>query len=1266
MFNRQFRRVHGDVTGIIRVVSQFIAVGLPLLGCAAGVQPTEGYLPRFTRTVPRARSERVPLRLDYPPDLDLREWPVTFGVPFPRGALASAENVWIVDGTGAAVPAQVLRTATWHRPDGDVKWILVDMCARKGTTYAVEYGTAVRRAAVESPLTVAEAGNEITVTTGPLQVTFSRRESFLMKGAWLDSNGDGRFDDAERTLHARRRMSVVDQDDRRYPTSDQPEDYALEVETRGPLRVVLKASGWYRDDAGTGLLEYVTRVHLYAGQPFVRVIHTFVVNFDTDKTYLKDVAVPFDAPVENGAVAAFQVGTGFDAATEKVTLPARLVQDSTNHFSLTDNQGRVLSEGQRAGGWVDRISNRGGVAVALRNMWQDHQKELEATGHGVVAHLWPAHSGRMLDFRAPSVLGPERYKRLDGIYHQRWYEGGLDKYDQAMGLAKTNELIVAFHGPDPASAQAACAAQEEPPFVVADPGWMCRTDVFGPLHPYDPDPYPDIEEKFKIAFGRYEFLREHLDNYGFFDYGDVNYVVNWDEENQRWRERPWRRMASRFYGISVLPWSLFARSGERRYLHWAIDNAKHVMDIDMTHVTAKVPGYPYPKWKGGRFGGNGGIIHYGGNVYDIGCDSHVTPWLYYYYLTGYRRAWDVFHEEGEFYLNLNKPDFQRSGHLLRYAHRMTGGSLRLLIQYWWATWDERYLELAHTLAGYCYEAAEQNDGIIRHDDVYMNPGLVTYYQATSDERMKAIILKVMREVQSGRMVMGDARAHTFYGPSMAYYFTGDASYLGRPLAWLRQFQKELNVGDDPLRRGVPEGRWDMCHNCVHLLYAPYLLGALATLDKPIEPAPPADLSASSSEIWLNNPDGRALDLPIEWTCYKRPYFIGVSLRRWTAHCRRIKPEAAITVLDPHGNIVASAPIRFDADPHSGTVDLHVPAAAAGMYRVVVNNAEAMPMKIRLRNSVPLQWVYPLDGNAINRATDLYVRTPNNANTFTVRYKVLALRVDIEVSVLDSQGDAVVSEKHKIGSSPLGTWVVHELPVPETERGKLWCVQMRPPGGDNQEILLRVDGTIPVASTTPEAFFVPEQLPELRTPSPAAAPPGVTEPVHVIPAGESLRIARGAKADGTRYDVVDTTRGTLEFWLRPDWNPDDINDGGILRWGQMRLYRRCQIGTYLSLGTAYLQSGYWLKPGVWNHVAVVWDFEAERDKAWICINGTPFGTPYRGRRGELSDWTGEELLIGGNAPFHITGLRIWDRDRRDQLGKGVLSPPPDEHTLFSMP
>ena len=1227
------------------------------------LRPTEGYLPRFTRTAPRAKRERLRLVADFPDGLGLDEWPVTFGVPFPRGALASADNVRIVTAAGQEVPAQIIRTATWHRPDGDVRWVLVDMAARRGTQYFAEFGTEVARKAFPSPLTVSEGDAEIAVTTGPLRVTFSKGRSHLIDGAWLDGNADGRFAEAERVLRAQRRMSMLDQKGAACETSDKPDDYTLTVETRGARRVVVKAAGWYRDAAGKGLCKYVTRVHLYAGRPFVRVIHTFAVAFDTDGTQLRDIAVPFELATGAATGAVFPTGPGFKAATLAAPAASTLVQDAADHFAIRDAQGKVLKEGRRVGGWLDLLTPQGGVAVGLRNMWQEHQKELEATPKGIVAHLWPLHSARPLDFRAPATLGAERFGKWGHrVYWRQWYEGGLDKHDQAMGIAKTNEMILAFHGPDPAPARAACAALGQPPYVAADPAWMCASDVFGPLHPYDPKRFGDIERKWQIAFSRYEFLRDHMDNYGFFDFGDVNYVVNWDDEAKRWAEQPWRRMASRFYGICVMPWTQFVRTGSRRYRRWAIDNARHVMDIDMAHVTGKVEGYRYPKYAGGRYGGNGGIIHYAGDMYPIGCDSHVSQWANCYYLTGYRRAWDILLEEGEFYLEADRA--RRDGHMLRYAHRMTGGGLRVMIQLWWATWDRRYLDLAHRFAGFCYDAAAKtDDGVIRHDDVYMNPGLVTYYQATGDERMKAIFLRCMRRLNETRLTMSDPRGYTFYGPAMAYYFTGDPSYLCRSVFWMQQYQEELDCGDDPLRRGVPKGRWDMCHNCLQLLYGPYLLGALCTLDKPVEPA--GDQSTGADEIWLRNPDGRAFTAKVQWACYKRPFFCGVTVSNWKRYCEKHKSQAEVAVLDPEGKAVARGPMDFVKTPNGAFVSLEVPAGKAGLYRIVQRGAEAIPVKLVLVSEPLAQWVLPTDRGGLSQGPAHFFRVPEGREELALRFKIFVLRKEVTASLLDADGKVVKQATQKFGSEPAAAWTTWTVPVPAGQRGKLWRFQVRPQLSQIQEVLLRLDGLPPVVSITPGAYFVPRRIPPLLRPAPLPAPSGVKTPIRTIPAGQKLVVPRGTKTADARYGHLDARRGTIELWLRPDWDPDDLSDRTILRCGTLRLYRRSTIGTYINLAGACYQAGFVLRRGVWHHVAIAWELGDPKRKPSLrlLIDGVPFGRVMFGTLDGVGDWTGEMLEVGSDVALHIAGLRIAAVSRLEALQKGVLSPPPDGHTLY---
>jgi len=1238
---------------------------------APPLRPTEGYVQEFSRTVEPATHERVRILSNFPEGLALKEWPVTFGVPFPRGALRSTENVRIVTADGTEVPAQIMRTAAWHHADGDVRWILIDITARKDMDYFVEYGTEISRRDGRSPLLVNQAGEVISVITGPLRATFSRERSYLIDGICLDGDGNGRFDEPEQMLRARRRMWMTDHNGVRYETSDKLEDYEIEVETQGPQRVVVKASGWCRDETGAGLCKYVTRVHLYAGMPFVRIIHTFIVAFDTDRTQLRDIAVPFDLAGNKAKGVFLPTETGFAARTIESAVPSHLVQDSADHFSIRDAADKVLQEGNRVGGWINLITERGGIGVGLRNMWQEYPKELEAASQGITAHLWPLHGARLLDFRAPAVLGEERYEKWKGLQH---YRGGLDKYDQAMGLAKTSEMILAFHGAD--ATPAACAALEHPPFLVTDPAWMCKSDAFGPLHPYDPDRFPDIERKYRIAFSRLEFIRRHLGNYGFFDYGDVNWKVNWSEEAQRWLSRAWRRTASRFYGVCVTPWIQFARTGERHYRRWAIGNARHVMDIDMCHITARIndkeagkyfPPSEQSKYAGGRYGGNGGIIHYAHNLYGLGCDSHVSQWAYYYYLTGYRRAWDVLNEEGEFYLGFFERYKSVAQVMNGYRGRHTGGGIRTMIQLWNATWDRRYLDAAHRMAEFCYEQAAGNErGTIESNDAYCNTGYVTYYQATGDERMKELILRNMRALNEDRLCLWDERHFTYYGPAMAYYFTGEPSYLRRALFWLQLFQDDVDVGDDPLWRGVMQGRAEITSPGLALLYSPYLLGALETLEEPVEPA--GDF-CGADEIWVDNPDGRAFTMEIGWHCYDGQF--GHLAGKWREYCVKRRPKSRLVVLDGEGNVAVSVPMIFEETPKGTRVALEVPQGTPGVYRVLPQGAEAIPVKLVLRAVDPLkQWVIPIRSGSLSQGGSYYFYVPDDREQITVRYKIMGLlRLQAKALLLNPTGGTVEEKTHKfVGGTPQAEWATWSVPVLPGQRGNLWEFRVRPQVNEIKGVLLRIDGVPPVVSTTRRAFFVP-----LRMHSETVEADKITEPpanvqtaVRTIPAGKGLAVPRGAKLGPMQYQHVDARRGTLELWLRPDWAPDNLDDITFIQFGpHFRMYRRSKYGVYVRFGKDLLSSFIVLRPRAWHHIAFAWGLDTATPSAHFLVDGVCLsGGPLKGYDKEtMGDWIGPDLKIGCNAPLHITGLRISDRSRLDRLEQGELSPPPDEHTLY---
>ena len=1228
-----------------------LAIALPSL--AADLQPTEGYLPRFTRTVERPSRATIDLQTSFPEGHAGMPVPVTFGVPFPRGALASDENVRLLQ-DGQPIPAMIRRTATWEGPDGDVKWLLVDATMTRGGQYALEYGTRVAAEPAGPGVTVQDSPAGIVVSTGPMRFSVRRDASRLIDGAWLDTNGDGAFAPEEALIEPGSSPPpyMVDAGGTRHEVSAKDE-YTVTVEQSGPLHAIIKTHGWFSSAGGDRLCEHIARLHAYAGQSFIRIEHTFVVAFDTETNQIRDIALPFVLPPGEGKRYTFAVDDGKRWGTDE---PAALVQDQAGHFSIL-REGEKLVEGAKAGGWVDASRGAAGMLLGIRHLWQEFPRELEATENALIAHLWPAHSDKPLDFDARAVLGPERYAQFDGVFWQSWYEGGLTNYDQAIGLAKSNDLILAFHGPDASGARAVTGTLDRPVIVSATPEWMCRSDVMGPLHPVDRQRFPDEEQTMDAAFTRFELLREHMGNYGMIDYGDVNYVVNEDAESKQWLRRPWRCWASRFYGHPVMPWVQFLRTGRRKYLQWGIDNSRHVMDIDIAHVTDE--SLRYPKRRGGRFGGNGGIIHYAGNIYDIGCDSHVDQFLLQYYLTGYRRAWDVLQEEAEFYLWLDK---RPGGALHSWAHRMTGGALRTMICLYNATWDERYLTIAQRMAGLCYDNQDP-EGVIRHDDVYMLPGMFTYYQATGDARMRELILRCMRRQAKVGRNESDPRSFGFYGLSMAYFLTRDASYLPWAERWRQEFLDRIDQGDDPFWFGAPRGEWDYCYNTLHLLYMPYYLQALADLGESVEPAA-RDNAVTSGDVLLYRESDEPFSVVLEWFCYEPSLGIGVTLNSYDRYVARNPVDARVVLRGPDGGRISTAPVDIAPGKRSGKVVLDVPAGDAGVYGLSLSHTP-LPLQLRIASSDLTKWAYSMDHSYICCADAYHFHVPEGTREFSVAFKGLALRRPVTYTVRDSAGEVVRSEEITYKASPQRDFITWAFEPKQEQTGGLWSFSTDPSNAQLPQVFLHFEGVPDAVWTSPSrAFSLPEDLPLSAQRPPAPRPYTEAGASLGVEPGAPFTIPRGEKRAEGCYANLDARQGTLEFWLLPNWLPADLTDRTIARCGKLHLYRRSDIGTYLGLAGTH-QSGFATQPGHWVHIAAVWDAgeEGRKPETRLFINGVRTGTMMWPPKEPLGDWTGETLAIGGTRAFKIDDVVVSDVMRYEEDFDPPTQPTEDEHTLF---
>ena len=78
-----------------------------------------------------AQPAAAPARLPITVERHVEGAPLTFGVPFPKGALASPDQVRVLTAAGREVPSQVTEVATWEPADPSLKWIWVFFFAER-------------------------------------------------------------------------------------------------------------------------------------------------------------------------------------------------------------------------------------------------------------------------------------------------------------------------------------------------------------------------------------------------------------------------------------------------------------------------------------------------------------------------------------------------------------------------------------------------------------------------------------------------------------------------------------------------------------------------------------------------------------------------------------------------------------------------------------------------------------------------------------------------------------------------------------------------------------------------------------------------------------------------------------------------------------------------------------------------------------------------------------------------------------------------------
>jgi hypothetical protein len=450
--------------------------------------------------------------------------PITCGVPLARGFAGKAAELTLLGSDGKPVPVQIAATSTYK--DGTPRWVLLSFQAGvPGAGKAVYRLVKGTRLPTSKKLACKLEDGIAEIDTGVAQFRVDTNHFRLLDSVTV---GGVKIVDAPAkagTTNGQAASGIVLEEENGTAHSADQKTTKAEFEDVGPLSAVLAVRGQVRPGAKLPLAEYVCRMNFFVGKSEVRVFFTLrnpAAHRHPGNTwdlgaggslFLKDVSVV--VPLGAGAWKS-RIGVQADQPTVAAT---KLYQDSSggpnwdsaNHvdkdmkvqtsfrgYRLYQAEEKV-AEGHRADGWIHTRWARGGIAVGLREFWQNFPKALEERKDSLRIGLWPREFAG-----AHEVLGGEQ---------------------------KTHEMLLLFHDAETSDStvEARMKAFARPLYAMPDPAAIYATRAFWPTAPLD-------REKFKMLEQTCDAFVEPVGS------AKASVITKWDEID----EFGWRHFGDTF------------------------------------------------------------------------------------------------------------------------------------------------------------------------------------------------------------------------------------------------------------------------------------------------------------------------------------------------------------------------------------------------------------------------------------------------------------------------------------------------------------------------------------------------------------------------------------------------------------------------------------------------------------------------------------------------------------------------------------------------
>ncbi|MDR1569915.1 MAG: hypothetical protein LBS72_05450 [Oscillospiraceae bacterium] len=697
---------------------------------------------------------------------------VTFGIPWARGTRSRGDShtspaLKAADGT--IFPTQTRALAYW--PDGSVKWTLHSAVLPSDNSFILSDDQPAAVLQDAPCVRVVQSSDSISVDTGAVTCTIDLRTSPLIRSIVRSSDG--------KALCSGVRLVAISE--QRFPQGDNKTIYQREkfhgkayhavVEEYGPVRAVVRLRGSHVGETSAlrttsrerKWLTFDLRLYFYAGQPQIRMVHTFIFDGREEEDFICGLGLEFDVPLRGAAINRHvriagedglfsespkslwvrQNAAGYldayraqldgrsnfiDAQTMLNDMTEwdafRITQHSSARYDIAKRCGDAFTwvradTGGRSLGALYAGGSEGGLAVFRKDFWQKFPSALEAVGMlsdtGTVRAWFHSPTAPAMDMR-----------RYDNRTHvEACYEGFEEMRSSAYGIGNTNELTVWACDAFPGNVELIDWAKscQRPNLLLADAAYYPSTGVLGAVWSPVDRSTPNrafVEDALDALLIYYKEERELRDWYGFWDYGDIRHT--YDPERHNWR---YDFGGYGWQNTELVPnlwlWYAFLRSGRQGagrspapfgaagqspasedYFEWAEAMTRHTSEVDLYHLG---------DYKG--LGSRHNVIHWGCGCKEgrIGMSAlHKV----YYYLTGDGRVGDIMDDQRDSDKAIARVDPLRAYYTPEpdgRCHMRLGPDLMAIASNWLTRWER-------------FEDTRYRDRLLKMLSQIMKPGIM--------------------------------------------------------------------------------------------------------------------------------------------------------------------------------------------------------------------------------------------------------------------------------------------------------------------------------------------------------------------------------------------------------------------------------------------------------------------------------------------------------------------------------------------------------------